>query len=95
MYEPCRFMIVMGKSDPDNPNRHVQQSQIIVPMDTPGVRLGRALTTFGYDEPPHGHCEVFFENARVPAENMILGEGRGFEIAQGRLGPAASIIACG
>jgi acyl-CoA dehydrogenase len=87
MYEPCRFMIVMGKSDPDNPSRHQQQSQIIVPMDTPGVRLGRALTTFGYDEPPHGHCEVLFENVRVPAENMILGEGRGFEIAQGRLGP--------
>ena len=87
MYEPCEFMIVMGKSDADNPNRHIQQSQIIVPMDTPGVRLGRALTTFGYDEPPHGHCEVFFENVRIPAENMILGEGRGFEIAQGRLGP--------
>jgi acyl-CoA dehydrogenase len=87
LYDRCKFMIVMGKSDPNNPNRHIQQSQIVVPLDTPGVRIGRALTTFGYDEPPFGHAEVFFENARVPAANLLLGEGRGFEIAQGRLGP--------
>ncbi|MEZ5555021.1 acyl-CoA dehydrogenase family protein [Haliea sp.] len=87
MYERTKIFIVMGKSDPDNPNRHLQQSQILVPRDTPGVTLVRPLTTLGYDDAPLGHAEVLFENVRVPAENMLLGPGRGFEIAQGRLGP--------
>ncbi len=87
MHENCRIMIVMGKSDPDNPNRHVQQSQILVPRDTPGVTVVRPLRTLGYDDAPLGHAEVSFDNVRVPAANILLGEGRGFEIAQGRLGP--------
>ncbi|MFT6682429.1 acyl-CoA dehydrogenase family protein, partial [Haliea salexigens] len=87
MYERTQIFIVMGKSDPENPNRHLQQSQILVPRDTPGVTLVRPLTTLGYDDAPLGHAEVLFENVRVPAENMLLGPGRGFEIAQGRLGP--------
>ena len=78
--------IVMGKTDPGGPT-HAQQSQIIVPVDTPGFRIERMLTVFGYDERPIGHAEVVLENVRVPAENLIAGEGRGFEIAQGRLGP--------
>ena len=82
----CRIMIVMGRSNPDAP-RHQMASQILVPMDTPGITIGRNMTNFGYDDAPHGHCEVTFENVRVPASNMILGEGRGFEISQGRLGP--------
>jgi len=86
-YERTKIFIVMGKSDPDNPNRHVQQSQILVPKDTPGVTVVRPLTTLGYDDAPLGHAEVLFDNVRVPAENILLGEGRGFEIAQGRLGP--------
>lgn len=86
-YERTKILIVMGKSDPDNPNRHLQQSQILVPKDTPGVVVVRPLTTLGYDDAPLGHAEVHFENVRVPAENILLGEGRGFEIAQGRLGP--------
>ena len=87
MYERCEIFIVMGKSDPENPNRHLQQSQILVPKNTPGIKILRALTTLGYDDAPIGHAEVVFENVRVPAENILLGEGRGFEIAQGRLGP--------
>jgi acyl-CoA dehydrogenase len=86
-YERTKIFIVMGKSDPDNPNRHLQQSQILVPKDTPGVTVVRPLTTLGYDDAPLGHAEVRFDNVRVAAENILLGEGRGFEIAQGRLGP--------
>ncbi len=86
-YERTKIFIVMGKSDPDNANRHLQQSQVLVPKDTPGVTVVRPLTTLGYDDAPLGHAEVHFDNVRVPAENILLGEGRGFEIAQGRLGP--------
>lgn len=82
----CAVAIVMGKTNPDA-SRHAQQSQILVPMDTPGVRVERMLSVFGYDHAPHGHGEVVLENVRVPVENILLGEGRGFEIAQGRLGP--------
>ncbi|MDH4464557.1 MAG: acyl-CoA dehydrogenase family protein [Acidovorax sp.] len=83
----CQILIVMGKTDPDHINRHQQQSMILVPMETPGVTMERALSVFGYDHAPHGHGEVSFDNVRVPVENILLGEGRGFEIAQGRLGP--------
>ncbi len=82
----CKLIIVMGRTNPDAPS-HAQQSQILVERDSPGIRVERNLPVFGYDDAPHGHGEVTFENVRVPVENIVLGEGRGFEIAQGRLGP--------
>ena len=82
----CKVAIVMGKSDPEG-SKHGSQSMILVPLDAPGVTIERMLSVYGYDHAPHGHGEVVLENVRVPAENMLLGEGRGFEIAQGRLGP--------
>ncbi len=82
----CRIAIVMGKTDPAA-SRHEQQSMILVPLDTPGVKIERMLPVFGYDHAPHGHAEITYDNVRVPAENMIWGEGKGFAIAQGRLGP--------
>lgn len=87
MNEDCELLIVMGKTDPHNPDRHRQQSMILVPKDTPGVRIVRDMTTYGYDDAPAGHPEIVYDNVRVPASNILLGEGRGFEIAQGRLGP--------
>src|SRR5215510_12291565 len=82
----CQLFILMGKTDPDEP-RHQQQSMVLIPRETPGVKVLRALTIFGEDDAPHGHAETLFENVRIPVANILLGEGRGFEIAQGRLGP--------
>jgi acyl-CoA dehydrogenase len=83
----CQVLIFMGKSDPDHPERHRRQSMVVVPVATPGVTIVRDMGVFGYDDAPHGHAEVTFEDVRVPLDHMLLGEGRGFEIAQGRLGP--------
>jgi acyl-CoA dehydrogenase len=87
MYERNGLFIVMGKSDPDNSDRHKQQTQVLVPRGTPGLEIVRPLTTLGYDDAPIGHAEIRFDNVRVPLDHVLLGEGRGFEIAQGRLGP--------
>mgnify|MGYP001196463253 FL=1 len=87
MRESCEILIVMGKTDPDNPNRHAQQSMVMVPKNTPGVKIVRHVKTLGYDDAPFGEPEVLFENVRVPVENILLDEGHGFEIAQSRLGP--------
>ncbi|KAI7902636.1 acyl-CoA dehydrogenase/oxidase [Cokeromyces recurvatus] len=83
----CAVYLVLGKTDADNKNKHRQQSIVIVPADTPGITVVRPMTVFGYDDAPEGHCEIIFKNVRVPIENIILGEGRGFEVIQGRLGP--------
>lgn len=83
----CAVYLLMGKTDPDNKNPHRQQSIVIVPADTPGITVVRPMMVFGFDDAPEGHCEIVFKDVRVPVENIILGEGRGFEVIQGRLGP--------
>jgi acyl-CoA dehydrogenase len=83
----CKLFIFMGKSDPDNPNRHRQQSMVLVPAEASGITILRSLSVFGYDDAPHGHAEVVFQNVRVPADHLLVGEGEGFAIAQARLGP--------
>ena len=83
----CKVVIFMGKTDPGNPDKHKQQSQIVIPMDSEGIKVERYLPVFGYTDAPHGHAQVTFKNVRVPCSNLLLREGRGFEIAQGRLGP--------
>ena len=87
MRDNCEILVFMGKTDPENPNRHLQQSMILVPKSTPGIHIRRHLNTLGYNDAPFGEPEIDFENVRVPVSNILLGEGRGFEIAQGRLGP--------
>jgi acyl-CoA dehydrogenase len=82
----CKVHIVMGKSDPNHKDQYKRQSVVIVPVDTPGVKIIRPMTVFGYDDAPEGHCEVIYENVRVPLNNLVLGWGCGFEIIQGRLG---------
>jgi len=83
----CKIYIVLGKTDPNNPDPYKQHSVVLVPADTPGVKIERMLSVYGYDDAPHGHAEITLKDVRIPASNMVLGEGRGFEIIQGRLGP--------